>query len=355
MPSRDDAFLSSVAVLGGYGRLGRRVVEGLLDQTGAAVTLAGRRAAAVAEAVSDLERANRLVGATGYATDGLFLDRQLRGHDAVILCEPLTQETAGSLGRSLIETGGNVVIPGHGDGASLLLDRRDEIAASGGSALLDAGADPGLPGLVAAWLADAESAAEIEVTARYRTPDLGVGGLADLLDTAAAETRIYVDGAWRRPSPFAIRPMSVPVLGRSLCLPMELPELHGVAARPSVKRRRLWHGGINVWIDILTLMWKSGGRTLLSRQKALSLLGAAARQTRRPHGLALRATGKSSLGTARIDLFHPDIYRATAAMSIEAARALPEAGVHYLHRALGAPWHPHALRRRVFTVTLRRT
>lgn len=145
------------------------------------------------------------------------------------------------------------------------------------------------------------------------------------------------------------------LLGGITRRPVELPELHGAAARPSVKRLRLWHGGINVWTEILTLMSKFGGRTLLSRQKALSLLGAAARQTRRPHGLALRATGRSSLGTARIDLFHPDVYRATAAMSIEAARALPEAGVHYSHRALGAPWHPHALRRQGFTVTLRRT
>ncbi len=66
---------------------------------------------------------------------------------------------------------------------------RTRIEASDSRFVLDAGADPGLPGWLARWLCQASTGTvtDIKMYGRYRSADIGWGGVADILTAAESQ------------------------------------------------------------------------------------------------------------------------------------------------------------------------
>lgn len=246
-------------------------------------------------------------------------------HDLVILCAPMALAALDAFIDAALAANIDAVelspIPGK---QALFEQRSNEIHRSRCRFVLDAGADPGLPGWAARQvLAPVEAPKAVEVYARYRDTDLGEGGAADILREAAEDPMLYRDG-WRKAGPFDWRLPAFPgELGRSLSIPLRLPELTSLPEDYGLDFLALFHAGINPVCDAVAL----GARIGLDRWIGNSRLqrwfsGAARRFTFGTKGLGIVAKATGSTGEKRLHLSHGDVYEATAAVAGLAALGL---------------------------------
>lgn len=317
----------SFAILGGYGQLGRAVAARLLDNGADSVTIAGRSAEKAEDAARDLTGCNtarQVTSMRAEAEDEGSLAALLSCHDVVIHAAPLDGAASTALPAALTQTGGRLVLVGHDtaaiadlQAAGAALDR------AGAKVIVDAGADPGLPGLVGHLAAEAHGAAEgVEIAARYRAPEVGRAGLADILEAASDAAWIYVSG-WRRAGLFEVRRQAWPGgLGTSLAMPVYLPELDALRARHQLRRLALWHGGLNGLADVVVSMRRVLGR-LFPRGAALAALDAAMRLANPPpYGLVISGTATGQGRQVEVLQSHADVYEATARIAAWCAEDL---------------------------------
>lgn len=317
----------SFAILGGYGQLGRAVAARLLDNGADSVTIAGRSAEKADDAARDLARrdaAGQVTSTRAEADEGDGLAALLSGHDVVIHAAPLDGAASRALVAALTGTGGRLVLLSHD--AAVIADLQAARAAldrAGAQVIVDAGADPGLPGLVGHLAAEAHGAAEaVEIAARYRAPEVGRAGLADILDGATEAAWVYEDG-WRRAGLLTVRRQAWPGgLGTSLAIPVYLPELDALRARHRLRRLALWHGGLNGVADIVVSLRRVLGR-LFPRAVGLAALDAAMRRANPPpYGLGISGIATGQGRQSEVLLSHADVYEATVRIAVWCAEAL---------------------------------
>jgi len=324
----------SFAILGGYGQLGRAVAALLLDRGADRVTIAGRSSEKAGKAAMDLaggDRAGRVVSERADADDGDALAALLSNHDVVIHAAPLDSVASGTMCEALARVGGRLVLVSHDpDVVAGLQAARPKLEQAGAKVIVDAGADPGLPGLVGHLAAETHGAAEgVEIAARYRAPEVGRAGLADILDGATEAAWVYADG-WRRAGLFEVRRSAwTGGLGASLAMPVYLPELDALRQRHGLRRLALWHGGLNGLADMVVSMRRVLGR-MFPRDVGLAALKATMRFANPPpYGLGISAIAAGQGRQSEVLLSHSDVYEATAGIAAwcaeDLARDLPPA------------------------------
>ena len=317
----------SFAIIGGYGQLGRAVAAPLLDCGADRVTIAGRSSEKAGKAAKDLagrDRTGRLVSERAGADDGDALGSLLSSHDVVIHAAPLDSVAARTMCEALSRVGGRMVLVSHDpDAIAGLQAARPKLEQAGAKVIVDAGADPGLPGLVGHLAAETHGAAEgVEISARYRAPEVGRAGLADILDSATDAAWVYADG-WRRAGLFEVRRRAWPGgLGASLAMPVYLPELDVLRRRHGLRRLALWHGGLNGPADLVVSMRRVLGR-MFPREVSLAALKATMRFANPPpYGLGISAVAAGQGRQSEVLLSHSDVYEATAGIAAWCAEDL---------------------------------
>lgn len=319
----------SFAILGGYGQLGRAVAKLLLDRGAPTVTIAGRSRAKADETAIDLAGRNGTQHVLSECTESEDKDglaALLAKHDVLVHTAPLSNEASKALREALLRTGGRVVLVSH-DAETVTALRKERLALeqAGASVVLDAGADPGLPGLIGHLAAEDHGAAEeVEVAARYRAKRVGRAGLEDILDGATNAAWVYDDG-WRPAGFFEVRRKRWPGgLGTSLALPVFLPELDAVRERHGLRKLILWHGGLNGLADLIVSLRRVFGR-LVPRRAGLAALTSAMRFANPPpYGLAISGVAIGEDRRRTITLSHPDVYEATALIAAWSAELLTQ-------------------------------
>ena len=192
------------------------------------------------------------------------------------------------------------------------------IAGCAPGAAIDSDLERGLVGAALGYGA----AEAVELAARYRAPQVGRAGLADILDAVTDAAWVYADG-WRRAGLFAVRRRAWPGgLGTSLAMPVYLPELDALRARHRLRRLALWHGGLNGVADIVVSMRRVLGR-LFPRAVGIAALEAAMRRTNPPpYGLGISGIATGQGRQVEALLSHADAYAATARIAAWCAEDL---------------------------------
>lgn len=319
----------SFAILGGYGQLGRAVAALLLDRGGAKVTIAGRSHEKAEGAANDLagrDRAGRVSPECIDADDEDDLAALLAKHDVLIHAAPLGAGASKVLGGALRRTAGRMVLVSHdAEAVAALTAQRKRLDEAGARAIVYAGADPGLPGMIGHLAAETHGATKgVEIAARYRAPEVGRAGLADILDGAVDAAWIFEDG-WRRAGFLEVRRQTWDDgLGTSLAMPVYLPELDVVRERHDLRRLVLWHGGLNGLADMVVSLRRVLGRAL-PRRVGLAALAATMRLGNSPpYGLSISAIATGQGRRRKIALSHPDVYDATAQIAAWSAGNLAQ-------------------------------
>ena len=197
----------------------------------------------------------------------------------------------------------------------VLQSMRTRIEASSSRFVLDAGADPGLPGWLARWLCPASpgTVTDIKMYGRYRSADIGWGGVADILTAAESQGWKY-NGGWTQSRVWDVRYRRFEGgLGSSICVPVFLDELQALPQELSLERFSFYHAGLNPVTDALMIFERTvmlGCFSFKSRQR--TFYSTVQRLTDGPFGLALTAESRCERASRRVSIGHSDLYRATA-------------------------------------------
>lgn len=327
MVTQDKPTLN-VLILGGYGQAGRTIAELLADRIGGRITLAGR-SMDKAEAAADKLRKNPPVDVS---FDALALDINVDGalanvafgYDVIIACLPLRRAATQRLVDACIEGAADCVDISAGTAKYEVFDiNRDRIAASNQRFVIDAGADPGLPGWVAHYAASlVEAPTNLVLFARYQARSIGAAGVRDILDQFT-KTPLAYEGAWKKAGWWKAKIKRFPGgFGRAVALPLYLNELQNIPAETGLEKLQFFHAGINLVTDALTLVWIAGLSKLISEERAARWFDAATRFTPKPTGISFHARIEGSHGSVTVDLWHHDLYRATASIAVLAVLGL---------------------------------
>lgn len=183
--------------------------------------------------------------------------------------------------------------------------------------LTQAGAVPGLPGVLVRRAAERMATLETVELACRLGGGLGAGGAADMVAAAEAAGTVYRHGEPCRRPLWLRRRLNVGSDGARLpCVPLDLPELRAVAAVTGAERLALWLGGFGTGGDArLYLARRARPGGVLARWLASGLQRATA-HTAEGFTLTLEARGQDAAGrpaTLGLRLASPDTYGATAA------------------------------------------
>jgi hypothetical protein len=323
-------------VVGGYGVAGKAVARAVASRLPGPLrlTLAGRDGgtanAAIAALSPDMPDDADLRALELEATSWAALRAALASCDIVIWCAPLDEATARILVAALIETGTDCVdiAPNHSKHA-VLRDAARGLGDAGCGYVIDAGADPGLPGWLAHHVASRHGAPDhVEIVARYCDRDIGRAGIRDVLESIKAGPMVF-DQGWhvsRRLPEWRRLPGG---LGPAPTLPVFLEELRDLPAHHAMSHLSLRHAGMTLATDIVVL-----ARPILSYGMTRDLFAWAARRfTPVPSALAIRAEAKGQGRAVVADLWRTNLYEATAEAAVLGLEALLErscAGVGFL-------------------------
>lgn len=329
--------VTRVVVLGGYGKAGRRIAEGLLETTeGVDVTVAGRTgssARAVADELTDhgADHGSTRVSAEEVdATDRESLVDCFAAHDLAVVAVPL-RGRAGPVVEALVETGVDSVDLVPDESKADALERvADRIESQGQRVLTQAGVVPGCPGVVARAAADRlDSVTRIELRS-LMNDDVPEGGAYDIVASTGESAGLYRQGRWRPATVLDSRWLDFgPRFGTRLAVPTTLDELRALPDRLDCEELSAYQAGINPGVDALFLLWGALGLARWERGRDLGatlfvrlnrLFG------RPPYGLAVSAradgTREDRPATASVRIEHTDLYDATAIPAVATVRAV---------------------------------
>jgi saccharopine dehydrogenase-like NADP-dependent oxidoreductase len=173
-------------IVGGYGVAGKAVARAVASRLPGPLrlTLAGRDGgtanAAIAALATEMPEDADLRALELDATSWAALRAALASCDIVIWCAPLDEARARELVAALIETGTDCVdIAPNRAKHVVLRDAARGLGDAGFGYVIDAGADPGLPGWLAHHVASRHGAPDrVEIVARYRDRDIGPAGIS---------------------------------------------------------------------------------------------------------------------------------------------------------------------------------
>lgn len=329
-----------VLIIGGYGQAGQRLAALMAEKQDCVVTLAGRSEDKARAAASRISRR------TGGRVMGVRLDLgepdHIRGcatNQSIVMvaCELSAGALAHLIEACLREGSDYVDIVPQSSKAAVFARYRDAIEASTSRFVLDAGADPGLPNWLTRYVVrQATDPMSVTLWGRYRSTGIGWDGAGDILRGASSQGWLYDDGWRRAPWWDMTYPNFGGGLGRSLAVPIVLDELQALPGDLGLRHFQFYHAGLNPVTDLMMLLEGAALRRFWSFQTRQRLFFRAMKRFTRPgFGLALAAEAGSNQVDVRCELWHPDLYEATAVPPVSIAVALTQnpdlkAGFDYL-------------------------
>jgi NAD(P)-dependent dehydrogenase (short-subunit alcohol dehydrogenase family) len=310
----------SVLVLGGYGAAGTATATFLGQRIDGNIVLAGR---SLEKGRKRAEQLDREAGVTGRfnarsidVADAAQARQCSHEQDVVIVACDLSVSALENLVHGCIANRADYIdITPNPRKLEVFQGMRTLIETSDSRFVLDVGADPGLPGWLARWLCQASpgTVKDIQMYGRYRSTDIGWGGVADILSAADRQGWKY-NGGWTQSRFWDVRYRRFEGgLGSSICVPVFLDELHGLPQELSLECFSFYHAGLNPVTDVLMTFERTGMLgcfSFKSRQRAF--YSALKRFTNKPFGLELTAESRGDRASRRVSIGHHDLYRATA-------------------------------------------
>lgn len=308
-----------ILILGGYGRAGKAIAAVLSERVDGCISIAGRHLDKAEVCVNELKK-NPSIKASLTATTidiGNFaeLTAAFNQQDLVIVCTPLGKRTAKNIIEAVLKSSADYIdiVPSQ-EKYSVLEQYETEIERQNKCFLLDSAVDPGLPGWLARFAAlQLDGVRELRLFARYRDNDIGLAGIRDLLDVASTKPKVF-NGRWKAASGFHVKWVRYPGgLGSGLSVPVFLPELERLPEALGITKLSMLHAGINNLSDWIVMAWKLGLSRICSKARVGAWLQSAInKHTPDPTGVAMVAEAKTASATARVELWHYDLYLATA-------------------------------------------
>lgn len=309
-----------VLVLGGYGAAGQAIAMHLSKRMTGTITIGGRSIPKAQTRARELnEEASSgtdFLAASVDVTDRQQVFRACEGQDLIVLACDTSPESLETLVRACVATGTDYIDIAPDSRKRAVFESLAGLIESGQSRfVLDAGADPGLPGWLARWLWHhaSETLDQMQLFARYRSDQIGWSGVADILSASDSQGWIY-DGHWRRSSFWDYKWKRFEGgLGRSLCVPIRLDELESLPEELGLQTFKCYHAGLNPVTDVLMML----EGTVLTRSMSFEnrqkmFFGALKRFTTRPFGLSIEVVGRGAGRLFRAAVGHADLYAATA-------------------------------------------
>jgi|GEM_PF-2370423 hypothetical protein len=310
----------SVLILGGYGAAGTAIATLLGQRIDGNIVLAGRSLEKGRKRAEQLDREAGVTGRFSARSMDMADAAQARQcsleQDVVIVACDLSVSAIENMVQGCIANRADYIdITPNPRKLEVFQDMRTLIETSDSRFILDAGADPGLPGWLARWLCKASpgTVKDIKMYGRYRSIDIGWGGVADILNAADSQGWKY-NGGWTRSRFWDVRYRRFEGgLGSSICIPVFLDELQALPQELSLECFSFYHAGLNPVTDMLMTFERTEISRCLSfqfRQKAFH--AALQHFTKKPFGLALTAESRGDRASRRVSIGHHDLYRATA-------------------------------------------
>lgn len=339
-----------VLILGGYGEAGYRLARLLGEDLNGHITLAGR------SPDKGQDSAARLQALPGNQADfhALMIDLSKaetaaecpKGYDLLIVACPLSDRSLSVLIESCIRYGTDFIDLAPMAAKARLFSERAEIIKAGTSRfVLDAGANPGLPGWLVRHVASRHPEANtLRLWGRYRSDQIGWDGVGDILGEVGNQGWRYRRG-WRKVPWWDMRTRRFPGgLGRGICVPIHLQELNELPEQLGLERFSFYHAGLNPVTDTLMTLERFGLLNLLHPSTRQSLFFHAMRRfSHPPFGLALVAELEYDGQALEMALWHKDLYQATAVPAALMTRMLlsnPALRSNYGHLGFWAMQHP---------------
>ncbi len=339
----------TIAVLGGYGAVGRVVAQELASaHPGATLRIGGRdpgQAEALAAGLKATGRPGPVESAPADTADAASLDAFCRGSHIVVNCAGPSYVVLDTVAKVALAAGADYVDAGGDEPVHRALSEQ-RLAESGRTALLTAGMMPGLTGLLPRWLAAQDLSEPSRLTAYAGTMDrLTPAGAADYLLSLGGgygeAQSAWRDGArvLRALTPLAdVRlPFFPGTVSAYPYLSYEIERLARDLGLSTVDWYNVFDGGSHMLKTLSRLQGAMAGQSDLA-PAARELIDAAALDLfgRAPYQLfALELTGRhaGAPATRSLVLRAGDTYRLTGLVAALAASALVEGsaptGVHY--------------------------
>lgn len=339
-----------VLILGGYGEAGYRLARLLGDDFQGHITLAGRSPDKGRESAACLQA---LPGNHAYF-HALTIDLSTieaaagcpKGYDLVIVACPLSDRGLGALIEGCIRHSTDFIdLAPMAAKARIFAEWADTIKSGTSRFILDAGANPGLPGWLVRYATSRHLAANsLKLWGRYRSDQIGWDGVGDILGEVGNQGWRY-QGGWQKVSWWDMRTRRFPGgLGRGICVPIHLQELNELPEQLGLERFSFYHAGLNPVTDTLMTLERFGLLNLLPPCTRQSLFFHAMRRfSHPPFGLALVAELEYDGQAPEIALWHKDLYQATAVPAALMARMLlrdPTLRPNYGYLGFWAMQHP---------------
>lgn len=311
---------NNVVILGGYGAAGKTIAMHLSKRMTGTITIAGRsilKAQACAEELyKEAPKGIDFLAASVDVTDRQQVTRACEGQGLIVIACETSPASLENLVRACVLNGSDYVdIAPDSRKLSVFKSLATLIEAGRSRFVLDAGADPGLPGWLAQWLSQQapEPLDQIQLFARYRSDEIGWSGVADILSASDSQGWIY-DGHWQRSSLWDYKWKRFQGgLGRSLCVPIRLDELESLPEKLGLHTFKCYHAGLNPITDALMMLeGTSLARIIPFETRQSMFFGALKRFTSRPFGLSVEAVGRGAGRLFRAAIGHADLYAATA-------------------------------------------
>lgn len=355
-----------IVVLGGYGSVGRRLCRLLLRDEDCQLVIAGRNPDRADALISELAAPEgQFVAGRGDTGDPEGLTRLLPGASLVVVAAPCFEGVRGVAGACLAAGADYVDILSRSRVRRELEAALPEIERSGRLFATHGGVGVGIPSLLVRAVKDAlPGCREIRLGLWISLKGVARPEEAfDLVDAAAEfQPLLYRDGEWRRVSRARERVLMDfgPGFGRRDCLPVDLPELHGLPEQLGLHALAAYGATPNWRADVLFRAMASaayGVKEGLGRDIFARVLLRVARRAAARSGASFVAEARGDDGREyRFRASHEDVLDWTAAMlavfvrqyiagSLSAARGLrmfgqtldPAAAMREL-QALGMRW-----------------
>ncbi|MFE8073414.1 saccharopine dehydrogenase NADP-binding domain-containing protein [Marinobacteraceae bacterium S3BR75-40.1] len=310
-----------VLILGGYGAAGKAIAMQLSNRSTVTITIAGRSIDKAQACTEELRRESPVgtdfLAASVDVTDREQVARACEEQELVILACDTSLASLENVIRACVANGADYVDIAPDSRKLAVFESLATLIEAGQSRfVLDAGADPGLPGWLAQWLSQQapEPLDQMQLFARYRSDEIGWSGVADILSASDSQGWVYDGHHWQRSSVWDFKwKRFTGGLGLSLCVPIRLDELESLPEKLGLHTFKCYHAGLNPVTDALMMLEGTALPRIISFEtRQRMFFRALKRFTSRPFGLSIEAVGQGAGRRFRMAIGHADLYAATA-------------------------------------------
>lgn len=246
----------TIAILGGYGRMGLAVARLLLQETNVRVRLMGRDRAKLDRAVSDLHSRfapGRVTACVADAQNADGLIAAVNGANLLVVCTTGASRTAG-IARAVLA--GSVDCVDLRYPQSIVREWRvheSDVREAGLCVFTQTGHLPGLPGIFLrhAYAKNPFIRNVVMATAICPAQPLSVGAAEEMADELRdGESGFFTRGRWVHTGCWRVRSMELGAgFGKRLCLPMSLEELRGMPEEMHLDELSFFIAGFNGFVN----------------------------------------------------------------------------------------------------------